>query len=209
MQKNHSKQRGKLHHPSRDPSTHRGVITKIYVEIHGPCIYICFLFIGIVRNCDQLEVTCLTCFLVVIPERSRGGHFQRNGVAVLFARNDGVDTGRAANLPCAKTANPTGKMLSGPPIEIASCWWMKHFIDKQFKNHTLLETKTLSLKIEGWNMKFPFWAAISAYSQGLKPPFHGGCSPHNMSDVFVQSSPRVWGYHVPIKRKWRVCLNRW
>ena len=46
---------------------------KIYVEIHGPYIYICFLFIGIVRNCDQLEVTCLTCFLVVIPERSRGG----------------------------------------------------------------------------------------------------------------------------------------
>ena len=40
---------------------------------------------------------------------------------ILFARNDGVDTGRAANLPCAKTANPTGKMVSGPPFEIASC----------------------------------------------------------------------------------------
>ena len=135
---------------------------KIYVEIHGPYIYICFLFIGIVRNCDQLEVTCLTCFLVVIPERSRGGHFQRK-VAFLFARNDGVDTGRATNLPCAKTANPTGKMVSGPPIEIASCWWMKNFIEKQFKNHTLLETQTLSLKIEGWvRWNVLVWAAISA-----------------------------------------------
>ena len=55
------------------------------------------------------------------PGTKPGGQFQRNGVAFLFARNDGVDTGRAANLPCAKTANPTGKMVSGPPLEIASC----------------------------------------------------------------------------------------
>ena len=134
-----------------DPSTHPwGHNPKSIVEIHGPYIYICFLLIGIVGS------YMFDMFFVCNPGTKPGGHFQRNGVAFLFARNDGVDTGRAANLPCAKTANPTGKMVSGPPLQIASCWWMKKFIEKQFASHTLLETKTLSLKSEGWNMKFPF-----------------------------------------------------
>ena len=79
-----------LHHPSRDPSTHRGVITKIYVEIHV-CLHLyMFLLIGIVRNCDQLEVTGLTCFLIVIPERSRGDNSnERRGIFVRQERRRG------------------------------------------------------------------------------------------------------------------------
>ena len=105
-----------LHHPSRDPSTHRGVITKIYVEIHV-CLHLyMFLLIGIVRNCDQLEVTGLTCFLIVIPERSRGDN--SNGTAWHFC-----SPGTTAWIPAAQRIFHVPK----PPIRQGR-WLVAHHL---------------------------------------------------------------------------------
>lgn len=183
-----------------DPSTHPwGHNPKSIAEIHGPYIYICFLLIGIVGS------YMFDMFFVCNPGTKPGG--TSNGTACHFC-----SPGTTAWIPAAQRIFHVPK----PPIRQGR-WLVAHHFKLPAVDGWKISLKSSSQVIPSlklrrcpWKVKVGTWNFLFCGNFGL---FSGTTSvswrllSHKMSDVLVQSSPSVWEYHVPIKRKWRVCLN--
>lgn len=128
---------------------------KIYVEIHGPCIYTCFLFIGIVRNCDQLEVTCLTCFFVVIPERSRGGtsNGTKSGIFVRQERRRGYRPRSESSMCQNRQSIRQGRWLVAHQLKLPAVdgWTISLIISSKIIPSLKLRRCPWKLQVGTWN----------------------------------------------------------